>query len=454
MRSASLTVATEREEKQDGEGVALEQRALKERAAHFHARSREVGQRARQAFRRLRSASHQDRNQVLLALADLLKERRSVENILAANQKDIEAAQNSGLQPHLVDRLRLNEKRIEDIISALREIAALPDPIGELLRGYTLANGIRLRQERVPLGVIFTIYESRPNVTVDVSALCIKSANCALLRGGKEALHSNRLLFSLFQQALQKENLPAHSVQLIDDPDRAYMLSLLQQEPYIDLVIPRGGEQLIQFVNGHSLIPVVKHDKGVCNLYIDQSADLEQACSLAVNSKLQRPSVCNAIENLLIHRDFPFIKELLQVLQEAGAQLLGNQQAAAHSPVVTAIAAEKEEEEYSREYLDNRLTVKIVAGPQEAVDFIYRYGSGHSEAIAARNIEAIQYFRKMIDCAALFVNCSTRFHDGNQMGLGAEVGISTTRLHARGPMGLSDLTTTTYTLEGEGQIRE
>lgn len=426
--------------------------SIKERAAHFDLRSEEAGRRAKEAFRELRIASRGIRDGALLALAELLEMPQIREQIHTANERDIEAAQD--LPVSLVDRLRLTERRIDDMASALREIVALPDPVGELLRGYTLGNGIRLRQERAPLGVIFTIYESRPNVTVDVGALCIKSANCAILRGGKEALHSNQKLFSLFQQALKSVGLPQESIQFISDPDRAYMLSLLRQERYIDLVVPRGGEQLIQFITRHSHIPVVKHDKGLCNLYVDQSADLEQAIRLAINAKLQRPSVCNSIENLLLHKNFPKIAELLEALDKAGARLLGNSEAAAYHPSVAEIAPQQEEEEYSTEYLDNRLAVRIVKGKEEAADFIFRYGSGHSETIAARDVEAIRYFRKAIDCAALFINCSSRFHDGGQMGLGAEVGISTTRLHARGPMALSDLTTTTYTLEGEGQIRE
>jgi glutamate-5-semialdehyde dehydrogenase len=286
---------------------------------------------------------------------------------------------------------------------------------------------------------------------VDVGALCVKSGNCAILRGGKEAVHSNMALAQLFRRALEDARLPANALQLIQESDRAFMLSLLQQDDLIDLVVPRGGEQLIRFISHNSRIPVVKHDRGVCNMYVDSSADFEESLAVAINAKLQRTSVCNSIENLLIHRDFPHTAALLEGLSRAGARLLGDEATRAIFPGAGLI--ENPDEEYAAEYLDERLSVKIVGDLDAAVDFIYRYGSGHSECIMARNVASIRRFQNAVDSAAVCVNCSTRFHDGGQLGMGAEVGISTGRLHVRGPMGLRDLTTTTYMLEGSGQIR-
>ncbi len=351
----------------------------------------------------------------------------------------------------LLDRLKLNDKRIASMIQALREIAALPDPVGEIESGGRLASGVEMIKKRVPLGVVFTIYESRPNVTVDIGALCVKSGNAAVLRGGKEAIHSNLALHGLFQEALRKAGLSEDSVIMVDETDRAFMTALLQQDQYLDLVVPRGGEALIKFISGNSSVPVVKHDKGVCNLFIDASADPEKALEIAANAKLQRPSVCNAVENLLIHSGYAGARDLLQGLKERGAELRGCEKTRAILPDVEAIA--DADEEYGMEYLDNRLAVKVVDDLDEVADFIFKYGSSHSEAIVAESHEAIDRFSRSLDSAAIFVNCSTRFHDGGQMGMGAEVGISTGRLHVRGPMGLRDLTTMTYLVTGRGEIR-
>lgn len=421
------------------------------RMAEFEAEALRYAQSARAAFRQIRSSSSQARNQALLSLADSLLEPSVQEQITEANQKDLDAARESGLKDSLIDRLRLDSKRIADMVQAVREIAQFPDPVGEVVRGRTLKSGVRMVQKRVPLGVVFTVFESRPNVTVDIGALCVKSGNAAILRGGKEAIHSNLALHQLFQKALVSAGLPADSLQIVRDTDRQLMQEMLKLEHLIDLVVPRGGEQLISFTVANSRIPVVKHDRGVCNLFIDSSADPDVALKVAVNAKLQRPSVCNSIENLLIHKDYPHKGSLVAGLIDQGALLLGDDLARALDSRIKPL--ENPDVEYGTEYLDARLSVKVVSSMDEVVDFIYKYGSAHSEAIISRDAPSIEEFIRRVDSAAVFVNASTRFHDGGQMGMGAEVGISTGRLHVRGPMGVEHLTTTTYIMTGEGQVR-
>ncbi len=417
----------------------------------FVQEARNRGQAARAAFRLLRSSPSSARNQALNYLAESLENPDVTARILQENEKDLAAAKAGGLKESLVDRLKLDVKRMKDMASAVREIAQFPDPVGEVIRGRTLKSGVRMVQKRVPLGVVFTVFESRPNVTVDIGALCVKSGNAAILRGGKEAIHTNTALHEVFQDALKKASLPADSVQIVKNTDRSLMLAFLKQDQLIDLVVPRGGEALIQFTVENSRIPVVKHDRGVCNLFVDQNADADLVLRVAANAKLQRPSVCNAVENLIVHRDYPHTKKLLMGLEQEGAILLGDDESRTIYPGVGAIT--DPDAEYAMEYLDNRLAVKMVGSVEEAVEFIYKYGSGHSEAILSRDVEAIDRFVASVDSAAVFVNCSTRFHDGGQMGMGAEVGISTGRLHVRGPMGVEHLTTTTYVMEGEGQVR-
>jgi len=410
-----------------------------------------IAKNSKEALQIIRQTSKNQRNQVLTNLIDLMSKKENQEYLIEQNQIDVDNAQKNQLAPALIDRLRLSKKRIEEMIQAVQDIVNLPDPVGEIIKGYTLPNGIELIQKRVPLGSIFTVYESRPNVTIDVGALCIKSGNSVILRGGKEAFYSNKALYEFFKQALIQANLSEKIIQFVEETDRACMFALLQMDRYIDLVVPRGGEALIQFVSSNTKIPVVKHDKGVCNLYIDESAILDKAITISINAKLQRPSVCNAIENLLIHEKFSYAKELLEALYNAGAQLLGCEKTRKIFPQTKPI--EDPDKEYSTEYLDNRLSVKIVSNLDEVVSFIYKYGSGHSEGIVAENYSVIEEFQKRIDSAGIFINCSTRFHDGGQMGMGAEIGISTQRMHVRGPMGLNDLTTTMYILKGNGQIR-
>ncbi len=406
---------------------------------------------ARHAFRHIRQADTATRNGILIKLAELLETDERQKDILTANALDLEAAVSSGMSSAMKDRLRLDVPRIVAMAKAVREIAAFADPVGEVIRGQTLVSGVQMVQKRVPLGVVFTVYESRPNVTVDVGALCIKSGNAAILRGGKEAFHSNVALYRIFVEAIEICGLPSGVLQLVEETDRACMLALLERDDRIDLVVPRGGEGLIRFVSQNTRIPVVKHDKGVCTMFIDESADLDQAIEVAANAKLQRPSVCNAIENLLVHSRFPYTEQLLAGLALRGARLIGCERSHAIYPSVEKM--NDADLEYGSEYLDERLSVKIVDSLEQAVDFIYKYGSGHSEAILTRSLESARSFERMVDSAAVFVNCSTRFHDGGQMGMGAEVGISTGRLHVRGPMGVRDLTTTTYVMSGEGQIR-
>ncbi|MCX8000207.1 MAG: glutamate-5-semialdehyde dehydrogenase, partial [Leptospiraceae bacterium] len=362
----------------------------------------------------------------------------------------LENGKQKGLSASLMDRLLLNEKRIEGLATAVREIASFTDPVGYVVRGVTLPNGLELITKQVPLGVIMVIYESRPNVTIDVASLAFKSGNVAILRGGSEAFYSNQILCKLFQNILEKYNIPKDTIVFVDQTDRSYMTGFLKLPQYIDLVVPRGGEGLIKFVTENSLIPVVKHDKGVCNMYVDDSANFQMALEVIENSKLQRPGVCNALENLFISKNFSQTAELLFALEKKGVKFLVDEKAAQFLP--NALRAT--EEDYYTEFLDERLSVKIVNDVDEAIAEIQKYTSGHTEAILSENQSNIQKFIHSLDSAAIFVNCSTRFHDGGEFGLGAEVGISTGKLHVRGPMGLQHLTTTTTILVGKGQVRK
>ncbi len=419
----------------------------------YESKAEAIGLEAQLAFRKLRTISHTKRNSSLWKMAEILQETTSIDRILEGNQKDIQFSKEQNLRSSLIERLFLDANRIKSMGTSLQEIANLADPVGEIIMGYSLSNGIELVQKRVPLGVIFTIYESRPNVTVDTGALCIKSGNCAILRGGKEAFHTNLALFKLFLRAMKETGLPDGCLQFVQETDHSFMTELLKQERWIDLVVPRGGENLIHYVNENTRIPVVKHDKGVCSLYIDPSADFQQALSITFNSKMNRSSVCNSLENLIIHKDFAARNQLLSELNSQGIHLIGNELLGNPSTSIEILPPKELEKEYFKEYLDQRLSVKFVDCIDEALDFIFTFSSGHSDGIVARDTKAIHYFQENVDTAAIFVNCSTRFHDGGQMGLGAEVGISTGRLHVRGPMALKDLTTTTYILTGSGQIR-
>jgi len=400
----------------------------------------------------LRVARTAQKNAVLTSLAELLSKRRT--DLQAENARDIAYAREANLEASLVDRLTLSDKVLQSMSKALVEIAALPDPVGEVIEGRTLMSGVRLTKVRAPLGVVAMIYESRPNVTTDVGALCLKSGNAVILRGGKEAIHSNRALVKLFHEALESQGLPAESVQLIEKTERALIVDLVRCVRQIDLVVPRGGEALIQFVTENSLIPVVKHDKGVCNIYVEKDAPLKMALDIVLNAKTQRPGVCNAAECLLIHSGWPHAAELLKALTEKGVSLHSNSAGIAYA-AANGVTAEPflNDLGFGHEYLSLAISVRPVRDLDEAVHHILQYGSKHSEAIITNDYTLAQRFIDSLDSAAVFVNCSTRFHDGGEFGLGAEVGIATGKLHVRGPMGLKDLTTTRYVALGSGEVR-
>ena len=404
---------------------------------------------ARKASITLRSVRTEVKNKALLYLAELLDNNRS--NVKIENGQDIENANINGLSVPLIDRLILDDNGIDSIIKSLHEIAGLTDPVGSIVDGWVLPNGIKLSKVRVPIGVIAIIYESRPNVTIDIGAVGLKSSNAVILRGGKEAIASNKYLTRLFQKALAQANLPGESVQLVEQTQRNLMHGLLRQDEYIDLIVPRGGPGLIQFVSDHSSIPVIKHDKGVCHLYVHQSADVEKAKNVVLNSKTHKTSVCNAAEAILIDRDFEETDELLQVLVDAGVTLHGDSLTKESLPnfQIENLLYDG----YQTEYLSMNISVKVVDDITHALNHIQTHSSQHTEAILAEENAVIERFLSELDSAALFVNASTRFHDGGQFGLGAEVGISTGKLHSRGPMGLADLTCTKFILRGDGQVR-
>ncbi len=405
----------------------------------------ELAHNAKKSVRRL---STHVKNEVLQQLAEELL--RNKDSIISSNKIDIEEGKKKNLSPALIDRLLLDDKRIQSLSNSLLEIVSLPDPVGEVVRGSTLPNGLELTTKRVPLGVVLVIYESRPNVTIDVGALSFKSGNVCILRGGSEAVNTNKILVNIFSSVLERNQISKDAVVFIENTDRSILIPLLKMKNEIDIVVPRGGEGLINFVIENSSIPVIKHDKGVCNLFVDESADLEKLIPIVLNSKTQRPGVCNALENLVIHEKFPNTKIILGKLIESGVELYLDENLSKLFPSCKLAT----DEDYKTEFLDLRLSVKSVRNMDEAILFIEKYSSGHTEAIVSENYHNIQKFLHSIDSAALFVNASTRFHDGGELGLGAEVGISTGKLHVRGPMGLIHLTTTTTYLFGDGQIRK
>jgi len=409
-----------------------------------------IAQAAKTAARSVALAGSGVKNQALCAMAQALEEDE--EQILAANAQDVADGKTKGLSPALVDRLTLTPKRIAGMASALREVAALPDPVGEVVRMWRRPNGLWVGRLRVPLGVVGIIYEARPNVTADAAGLCIKSGNAVVLRGGSEALRSNKAILKALRRGLAAAGLPPEAVQLIGTTDRAAIDELLRLEEYIDLIIPRGGEGLIRRVVERSLIPVIKHYKGVCHTYVDVGADLEMARRIAYNAKVQRPGVCNAMETLLVHEAVAeaFLPPLARDYLAAGVELRGCPRTCQLVPE----AKPATEDDWYAEYLDLILAVRVVASMEEAMEHIHRYGSGHSEAIVTRDYARAQRFVQEVDASAVFVNASTRFNDGGELGLGAEIGISTQKLHARGPMGLEELTCMKFIVFGDGQVRE
>ncbi|MGY1700756.1 glutamate-5-semialdehyde dehydrogenase [Geodermatophilus sp. SYSU D00766] len=402
--------------------------------------------RARAAARVLRTLPTDVKDAALSAMADALVER--TDDLLAANALDVEAATAEGTPASVLDRLRLDAPRVAGVAAALRELVALPDPVGDVVRGSRLPNGLELRQVRVPFGVVGIVYEARPNVTVDAAGLCLKSGNAALLRGSASAYRTNAALVAVLSEAAQKAGLPEGSVELLP-ADRSSVGELLRARGHVDLVIPRGGASLIQRVVREAQVPVIETGVGNCHVYVDASADPVTAEAVVLNSKTHRVSVCNSAETLLVHRDVPFLPRLLAALAEAGVTLHGDDAArAAHDAVVPAT-----DEDWATEYLSMDMAVRVVDDLPAALDHVARWGSGHTEAIVADSASAIAAFTAGVDAAAVMVNASTRFTDGGEFGFGAEIGISTQKLHARGPLGLPELTSTTYVVTGSGHTR-
>ncbi len=411
----------------------------------------QLGLDAREAGYQLATASSAIKNNMLTNLARLLREGTA--EVLAANAEDIRAAEEQQLSSAMIDRLSLTPERLEALAGSVEEIAALPDPVGQVSQMSLRPNRLQVGRMRIPLGVVAFIYESRPNVTIDAAALCVKSGNAVILRGGKEALHSNLAFAALISQALADAGLPPRAVQVVDTTDRAVVEELLKQNETISLIIPRGGEGLIRYVDENSRVPVIKHYKGVCHVYVDKDADLDKALAIAINSKVQRPGVCNAAETLLVHRDVAdrFLPAFIKEARTHSLELRGCPRTRVYDPEAVIPAAE---EDWPAEYLDLILAVKVVDSYDEAVAHIQRYGSAHTESIVTENYTAAHDFIRSIQSSLVLVNASTRFNDGGQLGLGAEIGISTTKLHVFGPMGLEHLTIEKHIAFGDGQIRE
>ena len=416
----------------------------------LHQTIRKMGDRALAAARKLANCSTRKKNAILLAMADEIEAQR--EAITAANREDLEAARKAGLSPAMIDRLTLTEGRMKGMIEGIRTVAALPDPVGKRLAKTVRPNGLVIEKRRVPIGVIAIIYESRPNVTADAAVLCIKTSNTVILRGGKEAIRSNRAIAQALQTGGAKAGLPDDAVQLVETTDRDAVRELVQMDDRVDLAIPRGGESLIRAVMSCARVPVLKHYKGVCHIYVAPDADQDQALAIIENAKCQRPGTCNAVETLLVDQSIAetFLPKLGAWAKRAGVTLRACRAAQAWLPDAEAATAD----DWTAEYLALILSVKVVKGLKAAITHINRYGSHHSDAILTADSRAAKRFLKEVDSAAVYVNASTRFTDGGEFGMGAEMGISTDKLHARGPMGLEELTTYKYQITGEGQIRK
>ncbi len=410
----------------------------------------QMGRDARAASRVLARLPSRAKDAALGGMAAGLEAARL--ELQAANRKDLEAAQRTGLSGAMVDRLTLSDATIASMAQGLREVAAQSDPVGEVVKMWKRPNGLVVGKKRIPLGVIGIIYESRPNVTADAAGLCLKAGNAVILRGGSEAIHSNRAIAEVLGRALSAAGIPAKAVQVVGVTDRDAVLELLKLEEFVDLIIPRGGEGLIRFVTANSRIPVIKHYKGVCHVFVDATADPELAERIVVNGKVQRPGVCNAVETVLVHREVAntALPRLAEALEGAGVEIRG----CPETRNLVPSAREATEEDWAAEYLDLILAVRVVGSFEEAVEHIERYGSLHTEVIVTRDYGNAQRFLDEVNSSVVGVNASTRFSDGQQLGLGAEIGISTTKLHSFGPMGVEDLTTTKFILYGQGQIRE
>ncbi len=411
---------------------------------------RQMARDARQAAGVISCCKTDQKNQALMNMADLLAQQ--AETIIQENRKDLKRAGEAGLSSAMVDRLTVTGKTIAAMAGSLREVAAYPDPVGTMGETRVRPNGLRVSKMRIPLGVIGIIYESRPNVTIDAAGLCLKSGNAVILRGGSEALHSNRALAGIIGQGLESVGLPAQAAQVVPTEDRAAINALLVQDAFVDLIIPRGGEGLIRFVAENSRIPVLKHYKGVCHVFVDQSANLQMAEDICYNAKVQRPGVCNAMETLLVHEQVAqdFLPAMARRYDTAGVQLRGCPETCTILPGIPPAT----DADWPTEYLDLILAVKVVADMDDAMAHIARYGSNHTEAIVTSDYHRAHRFVRDVDASVVLVNASTRFNDGGQLGLGAEMGISTSKLHAFGPMGLHELTTQKFVVLGDGQIRE
>jgi glutamate-5-semialdehyde dehydrogenase len=407
---------------------------------------------AKAAARQLVSLSTEKKNQAIYHLGEVLWQQR--QTILDANEKDLAASKKQGLSDSKLDRLRLDETRIQDMITGLKQIVELPDPVGQSMQTIERPNGLKIEQVRVPFGVIGIIYESRPNVTVDAAGLTLKTGNAVILRGGKEAINTNIALVNALRDGLKETNVPIDAIQIIQQTERQTIEQLIRSKGKVDLIIPRGGAGLIQYVLEHSLVPVIETGVGNCHVYVDKDADLQMALNIAVNAKVQRPSVCNAIESLLVHEHIAsdFLPTLVPILEEKGVTIRGCEQTRAilsNRKIETAT-----KEDFDTEFLDLILAIKVVKSSAEAIDHIDRFGTNHSEAIVTDNLKTANQFLTSVDAAAVYHNASTRFTDGFEFGFGAEIGISTQKLHARGPMGLKELTSYKYLIHGDGQIRE
>ncbi|WP_337947267.1 glutamate-5-semialdehyde dehydrogenase [Phascolarctobacterium succinatutens] len=407
-------------------------------------------QAAKQAAAKLAVTSTAVKNAALLAMAAALEAQQS--EILAANERDMTAAAAKGMKSSMLDRLKLTAERISGMADGLRQVAGLADPVGNVIDGKTLPNGLHITKIRVPLGVIGIIYEARPNVTADAAGLCLKSGNAVILKGGSEAMESNKTVAAILAQAAEDAGIPAGSIQFIDTSDRQAVQDLIHMNGLVDVVIPRGGAGLIQAVVRNASVPVIETGAGVCHTYVDKDADVEMAMKIAFNAKVQRPSVCNAMETLLVHKDIAdkFLPMMLMMYNSSAVEICGDEAVQEYSGQVHPVT----EEDWSTEYGDLRLSVKIVDSIEEAMAHIAKYGTGHSECIVTNNYQAAQLFQYTVDAAAVYVNASTRFTDGNEFGFGAEIGISTQKLHARGPMALPELTSTKYLINGNGQVRK
>ena len=410
-----------------------------------------LGAKAKEASRAIAAANTADKDAALTAISEALTKNTS--RIIAANQEDMVNAQANGMSAAMQDRLKLDEKRIAAIAAAVLKVRALPDPIGEEIAGWLRPNGLRIRQVRVPMGVIGIIFESRPNVTVDAAVLCLKAGNATILRGGKEAIHSNTCLVQVMQEALVSVGFPAELVQLVEKTDRETAADMMRLNGYLDVLIPRGGAGLIQAVVKQATVPVIETGAGNCHVFVDASAKLDMAVEIADNAKTQRPSVCNAIETLLVHKDIAaeFLPAVKKAFDAHNVKIHGDENV---QKLLGDCVIPVTEEDYYKEYGDYEIAIRTVDSVEEAVSHILKYSTHHSESIVTESMENAEYFLNHLDSAAVYVNASTRFTDGEEFGFGAEIGISTQKLHARGPMGLIALTTMQYRITGTGQIRK